>query len=202
MIATLQAVPESYEGAVMANEPRGVARLLRKAPEPFVPDDYYDEPDFRSWSSKLDAFVPTAGQEAPAAAATVEAPVAAAAPVATGPSLSDDLRDVITFDGAMSVAVVDGDTGMILGSAGIAEDLELAAAGASVMLRARRSTVKTLGLSDEVEDLLVTLSTQLQIIRPLAKNPKMFLYLIVDKERSSLAMARFKASEAGEKLTI
>ena len=29
-----------------------------------------------------------------------------------------------------------------------------------------------------------------------------FLYLIVDKERSSLAMARFKASEAGDKLTI
>jgi len=186
----------------MANEPRGVARLLRKAPEPYVPDDYYDEPDFRSWSSKLDAFVPGAndGAKEPAAAAAEPAAVAVAAP--SGPSLSDDLKDVITFDGAMSVAVVDGDTGMILGSAGIAEDLELAAAGASVMLRARRATVRTLGLDDEVEDLLVTLSTQLQIIRPLAKNPKMFLYLIVDKERSSLAMARFKASEAGEKLTI
>lgn len=185
----------------MANEPRGVARLLRKAPEPYVPDDYYDEPDFRSWSSKLDAFVPT-GTEAASAPAAAEAPVAVVAPAPSGPSLSDDLKEVITFDGAMSVAVVDGDTGMILGSAGIAEDLELAAAGASVMLRARRATVKTLGLDDEVEDLLVTLSTQLQIIRPLSKNPKMFLYLIVDKERSSLAMARFKASEAGEKLTI
>lgn len=188
----------------MANEPRGVARLLRKAPEPYVPDDYYDEPDFRSWSSKLDAFVPTAadGAKEPAAAAAEPAAVVVAPAAPSGPSLSDDLKDVITFDGAMSVAVVDGDTGMILGSAGIAEDLELAAAGASVMLRARRATVRTLGLDDEVEDLLVTLSTQLQIIRPLAQNPRMFLYLIVDKERSSLAMARFKASEAGEKLTI
>ena len=184
----------------MANEPRGVGRLLRRTPEPFVPDDYYDEPDFRSWSSKLDAFVPTAKEEA-AAAAAAEAPAAViAAP--SGPSLNDTLRDVIAFDGAMSVALVDGDTGMILGNAGIAEDLELAAAGASVMLRARRATVKTLGLDDEVEDLLVTLSTQLQIIRPLMHNPKIFLYLIVDKERSSLAMARFKASEAGDKLTI
>lgn len=154
----------------MANEPRGVGRLLRKAPEPYVPDDYYDEPDFRSWSSKLDAFVPTAteGQAAPAAQ---EAPVAAAV-ISNGPSLNDTLANVIAFDGAMSVALVDGDTGMILGNAGIAEDLELAAAGASVMLRARRSTVKTLGLDDEVEDLLVTLSTQLQIIRPLMHTPR------------------------------
>lgn len=189
----------------MANEPRGVGRLLRKAPEPYVPDDYYDEPDFRSWSSKLDAFVPTAKEaEAAAAAAAASAAEAPVAVVETsnGPSLNDTLKEVIAFDGAMSVALVDGDTGMILGNAGIAEDLELAAAGASVMLRARRSTVKTLGLDDEVEDLLVTLSTQLQIIRPLMHNPKIFLYLIVDKERSSLAMARFKASEAGDKLTI
>jgi hypothetical protein len=186
----------------MANEPRGVGRLLRKAPEPYLPDGYYDEPDFKSWSSKLDAFVPTAKDGAPEAA-PAEAPVAAAvAAEPSGPSLNDTLSQVIAFDGAMSVALVDGDTGMILGNAGIAEDLELAAAGASVMLRARRATVTTLGLDDEVEDLLVTLSTQLQIIRPLAKNPKIFLYMIVDKERSSLAMARFKASEAGDKLAI
>lgn len=185
----------------MANEPRGVGRLLRKAPEPYLPDGYYDEPDFKSWSSKLDAFVPTATKDAPAAAAPVEAPVAAA-PEPSGPSLNDTLKEVIAFDGAMTVALVDGDTGMVLGNAGISEDLELAAAGASVMLRARRNTVTTLGLDDEVEDLLVTLSTQLQIIRPLAKNPKIFLYMIVDKERSSLAMARFKASEAGDKLTL
>ena len=144
--------------------------------------------------------MPTAAETASAAAAA-EAPVAVVAEP-SGPSLNDTLKEVIAFDGAMSIALVDGDTGMILGNAGIAEDLELAAAGASVMLRARRSTVKTLGLDDEVEDLLVTLSTQLQIIRPLSHNPKIFLYMIVDKERSSLAMARFKASEAGEKLTI
>jgi len=185
----------------MANEPRGVARLLRKAPEPYQAEDYYAEPDFSSWSSKLEAFVPVPAKDAAPEAAPAEAAVAVA-PQSNGPSLNDSLREVIAFDGAMSVALVDGDTGMILGNAGIAEDLELAAAGASVMLRARRSTVKTLGLDDEVEDLLVTLSTQLQIIRPLSHNPKIFLYMIVDKERSSLAMARFKASEAGEKLTI
>jgi hypothetical protein len=188
----------------MANEPRGVGRLLRRAaPEPFHTEDYYDEPDFKSWSSKLDAFVPTETDEP----ASAPAPAVAEAPVAViaaprGPTLNDTLNEVIAFDGAMSIALVDGDTGLILGNAGITEDLELAAAGASVMLRARRATVTTLGLDDEVEDLLVTLSTQLQIIRPLTHNPKIFLYMIVDKERSSLAMARFKASEAGDKLTI
>lgn len=186
-------------------EPKGLARLRRKEREP-EPHGYYDDDDNNSakWSSRLDAFavVPETPIQEPSVFAPETAQAAPALSVPRGPSLNDNLADVIAFDGAMSVAVVDGATGMILGSAGITQDLELAAAGASVMLRARRATVKTLGLDDEVEDLLVTLSTQLQIIRPLSHNPTVFIYLIVDKERSSLAMARFKASEAGERLTL
>ena len=124
------------------------------------------------------------------------------APKSSAPTLDDSLRELIDFDGAMCVALVDSDSGMILGRAGSGVEMDLAAAGAAVMLKARRSTIKTLGLPDEIDDLLVTLTTQLQIIRPLSTRPAIFLYLIVDRAKSSLAMARFRATEADARIVL
>lgn len=188
----------------MASESRFAAR--RKVADPVEVFDDYDADPKSAWAAKLDAFAPTASAaaKAPAAAATVQAPVVTSAAPApsSGPKLEDNLEQLIDFDGAMCVALVDSETGMILGSAGSGVDLELAAAGASVMLRARRSTITTLGLPDTIDDLLVTLSTQLQIIRPLAQTPTLFLYLVVDRAKSSLAMARFKSTEAAGKIVL
>lgn len=192
-------------------ESRFAAR--RKVAEPVEVFDDYDADPKSSWAAKLDAFAPTASETAAkaAAAATAAAPVAAsvAAPAAMtvdttpgSPKLKDNLEQLIDFDGAMCVALVDSESGMILGQAGTGVDLELAAAGASVMLKARRSTIKTLGLPDTIDDLLVTLTTQLQIIRPLAQSPTLFLYLVVDRAKSSLAMARFKSTEAAGKIVL
>jgi hypothetical protein len=91
---------------------------------------------------------------------------------------------------------------MILGRAGAGVELDLAAAGASVTLKARRATIRTLGLRDEVDDMLISLTTQLHIIRPLKLKPAIFLYMVVDREKSSLAMARFKATEADAKIVL
>ena len=110
--------------------------------------------------------------------------------------LQSVLEELLVFDGSIGVALVDGQSGMVLGEAGSAGNLGLSAAGASVILRARLETNKALGLGEEVDDVLITLSSQIQIIHPLAKNPKLFLYMIGDKTKSSLAMARYKASEA------
>jgi hypothetical protein len=96
----------------------------------------------------------------------------------------------------MCVAVVDSETGMILGKAGSGVDIDLAASGASVILRARLASVKALGGDEKIDDVLISLSSQVQIIHPLPRNPTIFTYLIGDKAKSSLAMARFKAAEA------
>jgi predicted regulator of Ras-like GTPase activity (Roadblock/LC7/MglB family) len=183
----------------VSNDPLLAPRGRRKALEPERPD--YSEPDFSSWSAKLDAFVPKGTPTVEAATTAAEpAAVQPAAPASFG--LNESLQDLIAFEGAISAALVDSDTGMILGRAGSGPELDLAAAGASVMLRARRATVKTLGLPDVIEDVLVTLTTELQIIRPLTKHPTVFLYLVVDKAKSSLAMARFKATEADGKVAL
>jgi hypothetical protein len=199
----------------MSNEPRFGARI-RKAAEPDLPafDDYDADPK-SAWAAKLDAFAPTAKVVAAAQAAppapvaepivftsTVAAPAPVAAPKPSGPRLEDNLEELIDFEGAMAVALVDSETGMILGRAGEGVNLDLAAAGASTMLRARQSTIKMLDLPDSIDDLLVTLTTQLQIIRPLAQSPTLFLYLVVDRAKSSLAMARFKSSDAASKIVL
>ena len=117
-------------------------------------------------------------------------------------SLESVLEELSAFDGAIGVALVDAQSGMVLGEAGSAGYMGLAAAGASVILRARLETNKALGVAEEIGDVLITLSSQVQIIHPLAKNSTLFLYLIGDKTKSSLAMARYKAAEADEKIRL
>ncbi len=200
----------------MSLESRLTGALRRGKKEPERPE--YSEPDFSSWAAKLDNFIP-ADKAAPAKAAATkaaaaEAPVEAEVPVDVvvpaavevaaepaaqsddRPSLDTVLEKLLSFDGAMCVAVVDSETGMILGQAGSGVDMDLAAAGASVILRARLGSIKALGGDEQIDDVLISLTSQVQIIHPLPRNPSIFTYLIGDKSKSSLAMARFKAAEA------
>ncbi len=174
----------------------GLRGLRRSKKEPDRPD--YSEPDFSSWAAKLDDFIPAAESAPAKAAATRAATALAEAPVVVDdrPSLEEVLETLLSFDGAMCVAVVDSETGMILGQAGSGVEMELAAAGASVILRARLASINALGSSEEIDDVLISLTSQVQIIHPLPSNPSIFTYLIGDKSKSSLAMARYKANEA------
>ena len=202
----------------MSVESRSPLRVLRgRKKEDERPD--YSEPDFNGWSAKLDNFIPAAkgataktavAEAAPAAVAApaAAAPVAAAEPspavqaVDTRPSLENVLETLLSFDGALCVAVVDSDSGMILGKAGSGVEMDLAAANASVILRARLASTKALGTKEKIDDMLISLSSQVQIIHPLPSNPSIFTYLIGDKSKSSLAMARFKATEADQLIRL
>ena len=189
----------------MSLESRLTSGLRRKKDiDPERPD--YSEPDFSSWAQKLDDFIPAvhpapakAAAQAPATEPPADEIVEVIPEVVAGddrPSLEDVLAKLLSFDGAMCVAVVDSETGMILGKAGSGVDIELAASGASVILRARLASVKALGGDEKIDDVLISLTSQVQIIHPLPRNPTIFTYLIGDKAKSSLAMARFKAAEA------
>src|ERR1700743_2967298 len=105
-------------------------------------------------------------------------------------TVNESLGQLLKIDGAMCAALVDSNSGMMLGSAGTGVDLELAAAGNTEVVRSKMKTMNSLGLNDKIEDILITLGKQYHIIRPVQAKAGLFVYLVLDKTRSNLAMAR------------
>lgn len=116
------------------------------------------------------------------------------------------LKDMMMLDGALGAAVVDYNSGMALGVLGGSRDLnlEVAAAGNTELVRAKLRTIEQLGLDEEIEDVLITLSGQYHLIRP-ARSRKvrgLFLYLALDRERGNLALARHRLKAIEDELEI
>jgi len=112
------------------------------------------------------------------------------------------LKQLLEIGGAMGACIVDYTTGMSLGAAGAGVDLELAAAGNSQVVKAKMETMESLGIEGGIQDILITLDDQLHVIRPTAKHEGLFIYLVLDKTKSNLALARRKVQDIEDNLTV
>ncbi|MFI6054603.1 hypothetical protein ACIBCO_31500 [Streptomyces violascens] len=101
-------------------------------------------------------------------------------------SLKNALEQALAIDGATGVAIVDFRQRRVLGSLdhGSGLDMDKVAYGDSDVMRAKLYTLELLGYTpDSVEDILITLRTELHIIRPLThlREGGIFIYLVLDR---------------------
>jgi hypothetical protein len=119
-------------------------------------------------------------------------------------NIKETLARIMQLDGALGACIVDSNSGMMLGAEGGSGsiNLEVAAAGNTEIVRAKRKTMRSLGLKDSIEDILITLHSQYHLIRPLASNDALFIYLVLDKAKGNLAMSRHQLAGIEKDLAV
>lgn len=107
----------------------------------------------------------------------------------------DQLNRLLTavaedVNGFIGASIVDLESGMPLASTTTRPDfdLEVASAYNSEMVKAKRKTIAALGLDASLEDMLLTLNTQLHLIKLLSDDT--FMYLAADRQATNLALLR------------
>ncbi len=117
-------------------------------------------------------------------------------------NMKESLASIMDLDGAITCCIVDYESGMILGKGGSGIDLELAAAGNSEVIKAKKKTMASLGVKGYPTDIIITLETQYHLIRPMVSQKGLFIYVVLDKSKSSLALARRRIVDIENGITI
>lgn len=118
-------------------------------------------------------------------------------------NIKDSLAKLTNIDGFVGAALVDSESGMLLGSEGGGTmNLEIAAAGNTEVVKAKRKTMNNLGIKENLEDLLISLSKQYHLIRPLRSRSTLFFYVVLDRTRANLALARIALADVEKELQV
>lgn len=116
----------------------------------------------------------------------------------------ESLAKLDNLEGFIGAALVDSESGMLLAQEGGNAQLNMEVAGASntEVVRAKRRAIKNLGLKEDIEDILISLSKQYHLIRPLRSRPAIFFYVALDRQRANLAMARITLADVERDLQV
>jgi len=111
--------------------------------------------------------------------------------MATEKQLTDVLEKIAQdASGFIAASLVDLESGMTLAVKSARTDFDLTAASAynSELVKQKLKIARTLGLSGTVEDMLISLTDQIHLVKLVGTT--MFLYLAVDRRQSNLAIVR------------
>ena len=94
------------------------------------------------------------------------------------------------MNGFIAASVVDMESGLTLGAKSLRNDFDLAVASAynSELVKQKTKIIKALNLKSTLEDMVLTLSDQIHLIKLIT--PNVFLYLAADKESTNLGIVR------------
>ena len=92
--------------------------------------------------------------------------------------------------GFIAASLVDLESGMTLGVYSIRPDFDLSAASAynSELVKQKQKVMRALGLRDDLEDMTMTLTDQIHVIKLVSDTS--FLYLAAGREGTNLAIVR------------
>lgn len=103
--------------------------------------------------------------------------------------------------GFIACSLVDLDSGMTLAVRSARPEFDLAAASAfnSEIVKQKQKTIRALNLKSTLEDMLLTLSDQLHLIRMVGTGS--FIYLAADRAATNLAIIRNAVTRHSEGLS-
>jgi hypothetical protein len=116
---------------------------------------------------------------------------------------TESLSSALEIEGAIGVAIGDYGSGMCLGTAGDPNfDLETAIAANTEVIRAKNIAIQQLQITGGIQDILITLDQQYHLIRLVNSAGSIFIYLVLDRRKANLAMARHKLAVIESELAI
>lgn len=94
------------------------------------------------------------------------------------------------MSGFIAASLVDMESGLTLGAKSLRSDFDLGVASAynSELVKQKIKIIRALNLKSTLEDIVLTLSDQIHIIKMVG--PNVFLYLAADKDATNLAIIR------------
>ena len=117
------------------------------------------------------------------------------------------LTDALKIDGAIGAALAIWELDHCLGARSTApalvmDRLRTTLSGNCRVMRAMMSTLHRLGQSPKISDVLITLDDQIHVLSPVLRHDGLFLDLVLDRARGTLALARLQVRGLLERFSL
>ena len=119
------------------------------------------------------------------------------------PSAQRALANLLVLDGLTGCAVVESTTGLVLTREMREEpavDMDIAAAACAQALRAHRQAALSMGLGEQIDEVVISAGPRQQVMRTVSRYPDLFLVTLLDKQRTNLALVRYRLMEVAREL--
>ena len=123
-------------------------------------------------------------------------------------NINVSIKSALSIDGTIGAALGDWATGFSLGQASLndyvfpASKLEQAIALNSEVIKAKNRARDGLAITAPIVDLLITLADQYHLIRICEMAEGVFFYLVMDREKANLGLARIKLRQIEKNLRM